>query len=92
MLYGYPQQWIKILNEKIKMVHFKDFRKGSASLSGFVDLLSGDVDFIEVMKALHTINYNNWITAEVSTYRQFPEQSAISCSAAMDKILGMSLT
>src|SRR5659263_668632 len=47
---GYPEQWIRILGKRIKKVHFKDFRKSVGTLSGFVDLLAGDVDYPEVMK------------------------------------------
>jgi L-ribulose-5-phosphate 3-epimerase len=91
MLYGYPEQWIKILGQRIKRVHFKDFRRGSATLDGFVDLLAGDVDFIRVMAALQAIGYDGWVTGEITPYKQHPEQAAFNCSAAMDKILGFSI-
>lgn len=87
MLYGYPEHWIKILGPLIKRVHFKDFRRGVASLLGFVDLLSGDVDFVKVIEQLESIGYDGWVTAEITNYKQYPEQTVYNTSFAMDKIL-----
>lgn len=62
---GYPEHWIEILGKRIKKVHFKDYRKASGGLHGFVDLLSGDVNWIEVMKSFGKIGYDGWATAEM---------------------------
>lgn len=86
---GYPEQWIKILGERIKKVHFKDYRRNVGSLDGFVDLLAGDVDYIGVKKALDKIGYDNWVTAEMlPPYAQYPETILYNTSNAMDKIIG----
>lgn len=85
---GYPEQWIKILGNRIKKVHFKDYRRNTGSLDGFVDLLSGDVDYISVMKTFEQIGYDNWATAEMlPPYKQYPETILYNTSNAMDKIL-----
>lgn len=84
---GYPDQWIKILGSRIKKIHFKDFRIDSHGLSGFVDLLAGDVDFIKVMEALTSINYRGWINAEMCpTYKLYSDQNIFNTSASMDRI------
>ena len=86
---GYPQHWIKILGNRIKKVHFKDYRKNVGSLDGFVDLLAGDVDYIDVKKSLDAIGYDNWVTAEMlPPYAQYPETILYNTSNSMDKILG----
>lgn len=85
---GYPEQWIAILRERICRVHVKDFRKSVGTLDGFVDLLSGDVDFPGVMQALKDIGYDGWMTAEVFPYGRNPEMTAWQASRAMDAILG----
>jgi L-ribulose-5-phosphate 3-epimerase len=86
---GYPQHWIKILNKRIKKVHFKDYKREAGGLHGFVDLLSGDVDWPKVMKAFKDIGYDDWVTAEMlPPYTHYPEQIVYNTSAAMDKILG----
>lgn len=85
---GYPQHWIKILGDRIKKVHFKDYRKNVGSLDGFVDLLAGDVDYIGVKKSLDDIGYDNWVTAEMlPPYAQYPETILYNTSNSMNKIL-----
>ena len=86
---GYPQHWIKILGDRIKKVHFKDYRYSVGGLDGFVDLLAGDVDYIGVMAAFEKIGYDNWVTAEMlPPYAQYPETILYNTSNAMDKIIG----
>lgn len=88
MLYGYPQHWIKILGKRIKKIHFKDFRRGTAQLTGFVDLLSGDVEWDKVMDTLINIGYEGWVFGEMCPpYKLYPEQNIFNTSMAMDKIL-----
>jgi L-ribulose-5-phosphate 3-epimerase len=65
MLYGHPEHWIRILEKRIFAVHVKDFRVNVGNLDGFVDLLSGDVNYREVMKAFHAIAYDGPFTAEI---------------------------
>jgi hexulose-6-phosphate isomerase len=88
LLFGYPEQWIKILNKRIKKVHFKDFRRGAPTLAGFVDLLAGDVDFIKVIDAFIEVGYEGWANAEMCpTYSQYSDQMIYNTSATMDRIL-----
>lgn len=90
MLVGYPEQWIKILAERIISLHIKDFRRGTTQLSGFVDLLSGDVDWHKVRTALEAVGFSGWCNAEMTPpYPCYPELTAVQASAAMDKILGL---
>jgi len=87
---GYPQHWIKILGSRITKVHFKDYRREPGGLNCFVDLLSGEVDYIEVMKAFADIGYDGWVTAEMlPPYAQFPEAILYNTSKSMDYILGV---
>ena len=86
---GYPEQWIRILASRIKKIHFKDFRRSVGTLSGFVDLLAGDVNFPEVVKALHEINYHSYVTAEMlPNYTHHTNQIIFNTSNSMDQILG----
>lgn len=86
---GYPEHWIKILNKRIKKVHFKDYRRAAGDLYGFVDLLSGEVNWPAVMKQLESIEYDNWVTAEMlPPYTHYPETILYNTSNSMDKILG----
>lgn len=88
VLFGYPQHWIKILGNRIKALHLKDFRRGTARLEGFVELLTGDVQWDKVLEALNAIGYNGWASAEMCPpYKLYPDQNIYNASSAMDRIL-----
>lgn len=84
---GHPEQWIRILGSRIVRVHVKDFVKGMAGIRGFVDLLSGDIDFPEVIRALREIGYEGWVTAEVNEKPAYPTFTVRSTAIALDEIL-----
>jgi len=86
--WSYPEQWIRILGKKIKKIHLKDFRTSVGNAGGFVNLLEGDVNWPEVLKALKEIGYDDYLTAEFGPYKYYPETMLIHLSVAMDKILG----
>lgn len=65
LLTGYPDQWIRILGNRIKRVHIKDFKLSIGTAEGFVDLLEGDVDFSSVKKALADIGYDGYVVGEL---------------------------
>lgn len=86
---GYPEHWIKILNSRIKKVHFKDYRRAAGDLHGFVDLLAGEVNWPAVMAQLEKVSYDGWVTAEMlPPYAHYPETILYNTSNSMDKILG----
>jgi len=88
LAFGYPDHWIKVLNKRIKKVHVKDYRRTAGGLHGFVDLLSGDVDFPAVINAFKAIGYDGWLTAEIlPPYRHYPDQVLINTSLSMDRII-----
>ena len=69
LLTGFPDQWIKILDKRVKRVHIKDFKVSVGTMEGFVDLLEGDVDFDAVKQALAEIGYDGYVTAELIPYQ-----------------------
>ncbi|MCC6694544.1 MAG: sugar phosphate isomerase/epimerase [Candidatus Hydrogenedentes bacterium] len=64
MQYGFPEQWIRILGDRIRAGHLKDFRRSTGTLDGFVMLMEGDVNWPEVMAAFREIDYRGALTAE----------------------------
>jgi hexulose-6-phosphate isomerase len=86
--FGYPDDWIRTLGNRVKRVHIKDFKTSVGTIDGFCDLLEGDVDFPAVMAALKDIGYDGWITAEMGMYKQYPRAILPATSMAMDFILG----
>ena len=90
---GYPEHWIRILAHRIKRVHFKDYRRAVGSVSGFVDLLSGDIHWPAVMRELRAIGYSGWIAAEmippVPFYKYSPETLIQNTARAMNAIFAL---
>jgi L-ribulose-5-phosphate 3-epimerase len=85
---GVPQDWIRILGPRIKRVHVKDFRVAVGNISGFVNLLEGDVEWPAVILALRAIGYDSWLTAEVLPSYRFHWHRLIDATAsAMDSII-----
>ena len=87
--FGYPEQWVRILGKRIRKVHFKDFRRSVGTPDGFVELLTGDVDYPAVTEAFREIGYDGWVTAEIiPPAKQYPLTTLENASNAMDRILG----
>ena len=82
---GYPEQWIRILGQRIKAVHLKDYRLASGTAAGFVDIFEGDVNWPEVCRALAEIKYRGALISEVlPAYKHHPELLWKSAGMAID--------
>ena len=88
--FGWPEQWVRILGERILKLDIKDYSREAGhqegAYAGFrVGIGEGDVDWPAVREALAEIGYEGWATAEVSggdteRLREIAEQ--------MDSVLG----
>jgi hexulose-6-phosphate isomerase len=68
--FGWPEQWIRILGERVLKVDVKGFsrkkRNDEGLWKGFaVGIGDGDCGWPEVRKALAEVGYDGWATAEV---------------------------
>ena len=68
--YGYPEQWVRILGERIGKLDIKEYSRNVAEEEGVrkgfrVEIGEGDVDYPAVCDALDEIGYSGWATAEV---------------------------
>ncbi|MFQ5811126.1 MAG: sugar phosphate isomerase/epimerase family protein [Armatimonadota bacterium] len=81
---GYPEQWLRILGERVVRIHWKDFQRAVATLEGFCRLGEGDVDFPETLKACDEIGYDGYVVAEMAPYASGLLEHT---SAAMDRLL-----
>lgn len=66
---GWPDQWIRILGDRIKVVHIKEFSRKKRDQEGLragfaVNLLEGDNDWPAIMEALRDIGYSGYCNAE----------------------------
>lgn len=62
VLFGFPEQWIRLLGPRIKKVHFKDFKRQGCQ---WTQLMDGDVDWPAVMRALRGAAYHDYVISEV---------------------------
>ena len=68
--YGWPAQWIRVLDDRILKLHLKGYsrevRDEEGPWAGFSEIGQGDIDWEAVTEALGDIGYEGWATAEVS--------------------------
>ena len=66
VLYAFPQDWIRTLGPRIVKIHLKDFnfdrRNGRFTWKAIGE---GDIDWVEVRRALNDIGYRGYVTTEV---------------------------
>ena len=60
--YGSMGDWIRTLGKRVIKLDVKGF---SRALNDWAAIGEGDIDFADVRKALHEINYHGWVAAEV---------------------------
>ena len=67
VLFAFPQDWIRTLGSRIVKVHLKDFNfdRGKGTFA-WKAIGEGDIDWLEVRRALGDIGYNGYVTTEVS--------------------------
>jgi len=92
MHYGWPEQWINILGDRIGRVHIKEFSRKIADQKGRraglqVALLEGDVNWTKVMEALRKNYRNEWLIAEQPKSNTLEELQVLIDQ--FDKILSM---
>lgn len=85
--YGYPEQWIRILGERIRMVHAKDFRASTGNFDGFVMLLEGNVDWPAVMAAFREVGYDKALVAEYGPYAHSNDAMLKHVRTSLDAII-----
>lgn len=85
--FGYPEQWIDILGQRIFKVHVKDFKTSTGNATGFTTLLSGDVNWQAVKQELNKIDYRDTLVAELSPYAHCPHMLADDTARHIERII-----
>lgn len=67
--FGWAHHWIRILGERIAMIHIKEFSRSKRNDEGLwagfrVNLMEGDNEWEEIMQALRDINYSGYAIVE----------------------------
>lgn len=84
--YGFPEQWIRILGDKIAKIHVKDFKQSIGSIQGFTNLLQGDINWKACVAELNKIGYDGPLTCELSPYKMNGQQLALDTAGALSYI------
>ncbi len=92
LVYGWPEQWIRILGDRIGRVHFKEFSRQTADKQGRwagfgAPLTEGDVNWAKVMEALRKDYKNVWLATEQGSNKTLDDLKDLS--KRFDKILSM---
>ena len=67
VLFAFPQDWIRTLGPRIVKMHLKDFTLDRrAGTFAWKAIGEGDIDWIEVRRALQEIGYAGYVTTEVN--------------------------
>jgi L-ribulose-5-phosphate 3-epimerase len=86
LTYGFPDQWIETLAQRVKQIHFKDYRLDIDNVQGFTYLMQGNVPWERVIQSLERIHYDGWIVVEVTPYRAHPDQVLWDSMAALHRL------
>lgn len=70
LIYGWPEQWTRILGPRVLQLHIKEFSRKKMDEEGrwdgfAVELGEGDNDWPAILRALDDIGYDGWAIAEV---------------------------
>ena len=92
LVYGWPEQWIKILGNRLGRIHIKEYSKKIADKQGrsagfTAPLTEGDVNWAKVMDALRQNYQHSWLTTEQGSNKTMEELKDLS--GRFDKILSM---
>jgi hexulose-6-phosphate isomerase len=83
ILFGYSQDWIRTLGDRIVKIHLKDFKRKGYK---WTNLLEGDVNWPEVRRALDEIGYDGYLTTEL---RGGDEAYLTDLAGRIDKFFAM---
>ena len=86
-LVGFAEQWLRVLGQRVREIHMKDFRRQVGNIHGFVPLLAGDVKWPAVTAAARAIGFEGFWIAEQFPYAHYGDAILQHTSHAMDRIL-----
>jgi len=85
IVYGWPEQWIRILGKRIKKVHIKGFNADERRFTYLIEDCM--IDWNSVIEALREVGYDDYLTAELPVNKDDPKGTVYQISEDIDKIL-----
>jgi hexulose-6-phosphate isomerase len=92
LVYGWPEQWIKILGDRIGRIHIKEYSKQigdkQGRSAGFgVKLTEGDVKWENVIRQIRESYKGVWLTTEQGSSKTLEDLQDLN--GRLDKIMAM---
>ncbi len=92
LAYGWPEQWIRILGNRIGRIHIKDYSKREADKKGpgegfNIKLTDGDVNWAKVLAEARKSYHGSWLTTEQGSSDSLDELKDLG--KRFDKLLAM---
>jgi hexulose-6-phosphate isomerase len=88
VFYAFPQDWVRTLGSRIVKVHLKDFKLDRQSgRFTWPNIGEGDIDWPELRRAFADIQYNGYMTTELSRANGDPAAYLKDVSARLDRFL-----
>ena len=88
---GFAEQWIETLGPRMTRVHLKDVLKHRGRCgdqSVYTNIFLGDNDWRAIRDALHKVQYDGWLIAEMEArYRFAADQQIYDTATAMTRLI-----
>lgn len=81
---GDPAELIRRYADRLRHVHLKDVRLNPLT---FLPLGQGDIEFTDVLRALHESGYDGWLLVELDSYNGDPREAAAVSKTYLDSLL-----
>jgi inosose dehydratase len=82
---GDPAAQIRQYGERLRHVHLKDF---SRTTGQFLPLGAGDLDLLDVVRAVREADYDSWLIVELDSYDGDPRAAAEQSLTHLRQLLG----
>lgn len=76
--FGYPQEWIRLMGSRVKKFHCKDYRMSLDNINAFTNLLDGDVNYPEVIRAIRETGYDGDLVVELTPPAHYLVESTLA--------------
>ena len=81
---GDPAAVIRKYGDRLRHVHLKDVRVDPLQ---FLPLGQGEIDFADVLSAIHDSGYDGWLIVELDSYDGDPREAAATSKTFLDSLL-----
>ena len=81
---GDPAEIIRRYADRLRHVHLKDVRLDPFA---FLPLGQGEIDFTDVLRAVHESGYDGWLLVELDSYDGDPRDAAAASKTYLDNLL-----